>query len=123
MRKICEIGLKQEYVKYVDQLFLYVMEAMKKSSARKGTQVTQFVCIFVPDEFQAFRQMSSAQAVDTVLETVRRFEANYPETLKCAFVVDGNVKNIHNENAHEIKDHSLLTFLFIFVLLDSTEGI
>ncbi|ODN04856.1 SEC14-like protein 4 [Orchesella cincta] len=88
VRRVCENGLKQEYVKYVDQLFLHVTQAMKESSVIRGTPITQFICIMVPDEFPAFRQMSSPQAVDTVLETVRRFEANYPETLKCAFVVD-----------------------------------
>ncbi|CAL8125545.1 unnamed protein product [Orchesella dallaii] len=88
VKMLCENGLKNEYVKYVDQLFLQVTQAMKESSAIRGTPITQFVCVMVPDEFAAFRQMSSPQAVDTVLETVRRFEANYPETLKCAFVVD-----------------------------------
>lgn len=81
--------MKLDYVKYVDQLFLHVTQAMKESSERRGVPVTQFICIMVPDEFQAFRQMSSAQAVDTVLETVRRFEQNYPEMLKQGIVCDG----------------------------------
>jgi hypothetical protein len=105
VRRVCEQGMKKDYIKYVDQLFMKVCKEMENNS------VTQFNIILVPDNLKAVRQMASVQgkkndklwgylvidkmiffsscvAVDTVLETVRRFIENHPETLKRAFVID-----------------------------------
>lgn len=110
IRRVCELGVKSEYIRYVDQLFANVTQAMAASSAERSNIISQFIIVFVPDDLAAFRQMSCRQgrhasfaknidsnisqpfvlvpAVDAVLETVRRFEANHPETLKRAFVID-----------------------------------
>lgn len=84
VRKVCEQGRKSDYIRYVDQLFFRVVRAMRSNSPAQS----KFIMVMVPDNLSPLRQMSSTQAVEAVLETVRRFEANHPETLKRAFVVD-----------------------------------
>jgi hypothetical protein len=61
VKRLCDQGMKSDYIRWVDQLFYRVIEAMRTSSAITGRNISQFVMIMIPDDLSAFRQMSSRQ--------------------------------------------------------------
>jgi hypothetical protein len=85
VKKAVESGLRDTYIKYVD----HIMGAQFGGTLRNkcGPNVDQVVIILDMKGY-SFRQVTALKAVDAILETVRRFDLNYPETLKLAVVIN-----------------------------------
>jgi len=52
VRRIMEMGLKSEYIRYVDQLFIKCFKKMDENPDGPS----QIVCIFIPDQLQMAHQ-------------------------------------------------------------------
>ncbi|CAG7734384.1 unnamed protein product [Allacma fusca] len=89
LKKCADLGEKEEFVKYCDQLFEFLLSKMEGKKKPNGDPVTQFV-IIVDFKGLAYRTLASVGAVDMSLKVVRSFEANQPETLKAMYQINTN---------------------------------
>ncbi|CAG7694879.1 unnamed protein product, partial [Allacma fusca] len=89
LKKCADLGEKEEFVKYCDQLFESMISKMEGKKTPNGDPVTQFV-IIVDNKGLVYRTLASVGAVDMSLQAVRRFEANHPEVLKSMYQINSN---------------------------------
>ncbi|CAL8125543.1 unnamed protein product [Orchesella dallaii] len=88
VRKGVEAGLSQEMIRYIDQA-LEIFEIVMKQRSTPEKPVTQISLIF--DMYNlSFWQLASMKTIETILEVVRRYEANHPEILYRAYVVNAS---------------------------------
>ncbi|CAG7730495.1 unnamed protein product, partial [Allacma fusca] len=81
LKKCADLGEKDVFIKYCDQLFESMISKMAGKKKPNGDPVTQFVFI-IDNKGLVYRTLASVGAVDMSLQAVRRFEANQPEVLK-----------------------------------------
>jgi hypothetical protein len=81
-------GGKENFVKFTLQTLETCLFRMKgKKNPTNGKEVTRITAVFDCENF-ALRTLSYSGVVDTILDLIRQYEANYPETLKAAYVVN-----------------------------------
>ncbi|CAG7833072.1 unnamed protein product [Allacma fusca] len=86
IRKVIEMRRKDIFVKYIDFLFEIALHLVERRSTKEKV-LTQFVLIMDLDRF-SFRQIASRETIDAIFEAIKRFEANHPETLKAAYLIN-----------------------------------
>ncbi|CAG7786223.1 unnamed protein product [Allacma fusca] len=86
LRGAVEAGHRADVVRFANQILEQGFQFMKKESNDKKI-LNQFIIIFDWTGF-SLNQILSRETVDTMMECLRLFEANYPETLKEAYVVN-----------------------------------
>ncbi|CAG7636611.1 unnamed protein product [Allacma fusca] len=85
---IIAAGGKENFIKFTLQNLENCLFRMKgKKNPKNGKEVTRLVVIFDCENF-SLRTLSYSGVVDTILDLIRQYEANYPETLKAAYVVN-----------------------------------
>ncbi|ODN04859.1 SEC14-like protein 2 [Orchesella cincta] len=88
VRKGVEAGHAQEMIRHIDQA-LEIFEITMKQRSTPDKPVTQISLIF--DMYNlSFWQLASMKTIETILEVVRRYEANHPEILHKAYVVNAS---------------------------------
>ncbi|XP_050715606.1 SEC14-like protein 2 [Eriocheir sinensis] len=87
MRGLLSSVKKTDYIRYT----LRVLEASRRDMAEQtqklGRPINQQCCIFDLDNF-SLKHVTWKPAMDVILELVQLYEANYPEFLKCAYVIN-----------------------------------
>ncbi|CAL4135455.1 unnamed protein product [Meganyctiphanes norvegica] len=78
---------KKNYMKYTFQTLEMARADMKKQSELLGCPVTQQTTIFDMENF-SLKNVTWKPALDVVLQIVQMYEANYPEFLHCAYVIN-----------------------------------
>ncbi|CAG7729228.1 unnamed protein product [Allacma fusca] len=89
MKKIIDMGEGDNYFKYMCQIAESLMSKMDGKVTRSGYPVTQFV-IIVDQKGLSYRQLASVRVMDLNLTLTRRYEANYPESVKTVFEINCN---------------------------------
>ncbi|CAG7730679.1 unnamed protein product [Allacma fusca] len=89
MKRIYQLGLRGEYLKFSSQLFERILEKCRNRTTRDGHPVTQFILIVDMEGFSSSTLMSKG-AINMSLDYLKIFEANYPETLKKFVLVNAN---------------------------------
>ncbi|CAG7824112.1 unnamed protein product [Allacma fusca] len=87
--KIVDTGLRQEFVRYMDQMYFKLLDAMKDQYGPDGVPVTQFNITYDVSGL-SLKLMTSVAVLDIYMNVVRRFETNHPETLKACYVVNAS---------------------------------
>jgi hypothetical protein len=87
VRKVIERGEKETFLKFVNHMFSQLIKLCEEQSQLPDKVVSQVVGIVDMQGFE-MRQITLMGAVDAMLEAARRFEANFPETLKQGFVIN-----------------------------------
>ncbi|KAG0712931.1 SEC14-like protein 2 [Chionoecetes opilio] len=87
MRGLLSSVKKADYIRYT----IRVLEASRRDMGQQtqllGRPVAQQCCIFDLDNF-SLKHVTWKPAMDVILELVQLYEANYPEFLKCAYVIN-----------------------------------
>ncbi|CAG7732529.1 unnamed protein product [Allacma fusca] len=86
IKKVLEDGYRDTAMQYQLQLLERGFRYMKSRSTNKKLH-TQFIVIFDFDKFSV-SQVMSKQAVGFMMDSLRIFEARYPETMKAAYAVN-----------------------------------
>ncbi|KAG7158498.1 SEC14-like protein 2-like [Homarus americanus] len=87
MRGLLSSVRKNDYIRYTVRVLEASRQDMAKQTQILGYPVTQQCCIFDLDNF-SLRHVTWKPAMDVILELVQLYEANYPEFLKCAYVIN-----------------------------------
>ncbi|XP_068239493.1 SEC14-like protein 2 [Palaemon carinicauda] len=87
MRGLLSSVRKRDYIRYTVRVLEASLQDMKKQTKDLGYPVTQQCCIFDLEDF-SLRHVTWKPAMDVILELVQLYEANYPELLKCAYVIN-----------------------------------
>ncbi|KAK7051129.1 hypothetical protein SK128_003800, partial [Halocaridina rubra] len=87
MRGLLSSVRKRDYVRYTIRVLEASIQDMAVQTQRLGHPVTQQCCIFDLEDF-SLRHVTWKPAMDVILELVQLYEANYPELLKCAYVIN-----------------------------------
>ncbi|CAG7829190.1 unnamed protein product [Allacma fusca] len=87
IRKLCENGYLPDLEKGNQQYFEIVSDFIRHSSVLAGKPITQFVTVHDMEGY-SIKQMLSSQAREANIKVMRVMEANYPEVLRKAYVVN-----------------------------------
>ncbi|CAG7784805.1 unnamed protein product [Allacma fusca] len=87
LRQIVEKGYASDFVKFWIQFLEQGTALMRQDSIGKKEPITQFVLIYDMEGF-SMKQMFCREKIAAELNVMKIFEANYPETLKAAYVVN-----------------------------------
>ncbi|XP_063601788.1 SEC14-like protein 2 [Penaeus indicus] len=87
MRGLLSSVRKKDYVRYTIRVLEASRKDMEKQTQVLGHPVTQQCCIFDLENF-SLRHVTWKPAMDVILQLVQLYEANYPELLKCAYVIN-----------------------------------
>ncbi|XP_045616077.2 SEC14-like protein 2 [Procambarus clarkii] len=87
MRGLLSSVRKADYIRYTIRVLELSRQDMAKQTQILGYPITQQCCIFDLENF-SLKHVTWKPAMDVVLELVQLYEANYPEFLKCAYVIN-----------------------------------
>ncbi|KAK8380333.1 hypothetical protein O3P69_016738 [Scylla paramamosain] len=87
MRGLLSSVKKADYIRYTIRVLEASRRDMQQQTQQLGWPVNQQCCIFDLDNF-SLKHVTWKPAMDVILELVQLYEANYPEFLKCAYVIN-----------------------------------
>lgn len=79
---------RSEFVRYVLKALEMYMTIAKKQSEEHGPDARQFTVVFDMEGFY-LKQFAWRPAAEVVISLIKMYEANYPEILKCCFIING----------------------------------
>ena len=79
LRKLMQLGQRDNYIRYSDQMFEKLLDKMKGKTTPSGLPVSQFTILVDTDQL-SMRTLACLRAIDVIMESMRRFEANHPGT-------------------------------------------
>ncbi|CAG7835952.1 unnamed protein product [Allacma fusca] len=86
MKKIIQAGQGHQISLYIAQIFEKYFRYAKNTNTVENMK-TQIILLFDFDQF-SLQEFISKQVVDTLIQIISVYEANYPERLKAAYVVN-----------------------------------
>ncbi|XP_076062028.1 SEC14-like protein 2 [Oratosquilla oratoria] len=87
MRGLLQSVRRAEYVRYTVRVLERSRADMREQSRRLGRPVLQQSCVFDLHNFSV-KHVTWKPAMDVILQLVQIYEANYPELLHCAYVIN-----------------------------------
>lgn len=87
MRGLLSSVKKADYIRYTIRVLEASRRDMQQQTQQLGQPVNQQCCVFDLDNF-SLKHVTWKPAMDVILELVQLYEANYPEFLKCAYVIN-----------------------------------
>ncbi|KAK4311734.1 hypothetical protein Pmani_016790 [Petrolisthes manimaculis] len=87
MRGLLSSVKKSDYIRYTIRVLEDSRKDMMQQTQILGHPVNQQCCVFDLENF-SLKHVTWKPAMDVILELVQLYEANYPEFLKCAYVIN-----------------------------------
>uniref|UniRef100_A0A336MG47 CSON000939 protein n=1 Tax=Culicoides sonorensis TaxID=179676 RepID=A0A336MG47_CULSO len=78
---------RSDFVRFILQLLEQYMKIAKKQSDEHGPDARQFTVIFDMEGFY-LKQFAWRPAAEVVISLIKMYEANYPEILKCCYIIN-----------------------------------
>lgn len=79
---------RSDFVRFILQLLEHYMKIAKKQSEEYGPDARQFTVVFDMEGFY-LKQFAWRPAAEVVISLIKMYEANYPEILKCGYIING----------------------------------
>ncbi|KAG8187619.1 hypothetical protein JTE90_027029 [Oedothorax gibbosus] len=89
-RGIYKSGTRYDFLRYFVQLLEGHLEALKQHNLKTGKSQHQWVFIFDYDNFQ-LANATHKPTIDIVISFINMYDANYPERLKSAYLINGSL--------------------------------
>ncbi|CAG7725861.1 unnamed protein product, partial [Allacma fusca] len=89
LKKCYENGMKDIYMRYIEKVTLEAAECSMTQMRPDGVPITQVIAIYDMAGL-SMKNFASLGTVNMILEGLRSFEENFPETLKAAYVINAS---------------------------------
>lgn len=81
---------RADFVRFTIQNIEKYMKIAYEQNLKHGPQARQFVIVFDMEGFN-LKQYAWRPAGEVVISLIKNYEANYPEILKCCYIINGMI--------------------------------